>query len=350
MVNFIQIKNFQSHKDTFIEFDPGVNVIVGGSDSGKSAIIRALKWLLYNKPGGDSFRSNWGGDTIVVIEFADGNYVERFKANSKQAYILNDLRFEAFGTSVPDEIMKVLNMSEVNLQQQLDSPFLLSKSPGEVAVFFNSLADLSGIDKANKQIQSWLRAIQEKYKYEQERVEKLKEELTSYLYLEHLDIQVKVLEDMEKHRANLLSRWSNLNAKIKAYRTTAVELEEIEVSLCIEKQVIKIDKLVTEKNYIAIRITTLKTRIELFRKNEKAINQFKRLVIIDQKVGDILVWVNNRTAVTNKINQVSGLITQFNRYRDELIPLNTKKLNNLEANFKTNFPEVCPLCGTPIKR
>ena len=48
----IIIDNFQSHEHTEIEFGPGLNVIVGPSDYGKSAVVRALRWVLYNEPRG----------------------------------------------------------------------------------------------------------------------------------------------------------------------------------------------------------------------------------------------------------------------------------------------------------
>ena len=68
MIQKLNIQNFQSHKDTKLEFHPGVNVIIGQSDSGKTAIIRALRWLIWNRPGGDDFRSDWGGGTVVKIK------------------------------------------------------------------------------------------------------------------------------------------------------------------------------------------------------------------------------------------------------------------------------------------
>ena len=51
----IILENFQSHKYSVIELNEELNVIVGPSDSGKSAIIRGLKWALYNEPSGDYF-------------------------------------------------------------------------------------------------------------------------------------------------------------------------------------------------------------------------------------------------------------------------------------------------------
>ena len=53
-IKLIELQNFQSHVKTIIEpAGPGfLTVITGPSDSGKTAIIRALKWLLYNQPQG----------------------------------------------------------------------------------------------------------------------------------------------------------------------------------------------------------------------------------------------------------------------------------------------------------
>ena len=78
MIQSLKIINFQSHEDSTLDFVPGVNMILGASDSGKSAIIRALKWLVWNRPNGDAYRSNWGGETSVQA-FFDGFGVERSK-------------------------------------------------------------------------------------------------------------------------------------------------------------------------------------------------------------------------------------------------------------------------------
>ena len=56
------IENFQSHEKTALEFCSGINTIVGSSNSGKSAILRALYWVVYNKPGGFGFSSHWNLD------------------------------------------------------------------------------------------------------------------------------------------------------------------------------------------------------------------------------------------------------------------------------------------------
>src|SRR5690554_5109154 len=106
MITSLEIQNFQSHKETLLEFEPGVNVIIGPSDSGKTAILRALYWLVWNRPLGDAFRSSWGGDTKVVLETKDG-MVKRFKGKEDHYKLFYDppfdpIEFKAFGTQVPD--------------------------------------------------------------------------------------------------------------------------------------------------------------------------------------------------------------------------------------------------------
>lgn len=75
----IILQNFQSHKYTVIELDEELNVIVGPSDSGKSAIIRALKWVLYNEPAGDFFIREGEREASVTLEFSDNIKVKRFR-------------------------------------------------------------------------------------------------------------------------------------------------------------------------------------------------------------------------------------------------------------------------------
>ena len=55
MLTSLTIKNFQSHKDSTLQFSPNVNVILGHNDSGKSAIFRAIDFVVFNSLSGDSF-------------------------------------------------------------------------------------------------------------------------------------------------------------------------------------------------------------------------------------------------------------------------------------------------------
>ena len=132
MINKLRLSNFQAHKSSELEFCPGVNAITGESDEGKTSIIRALYWASQNKPSGGDFISDFSkrgecSSTIVV----DGDEITRFKNKTKNEYIVNGQAFKALGKSgVPDEVRNTLQLSELNFQNQMDSPFLLSANCG----------------------------------------------------------------------------------------------------------------------------------------------------------------------------------------------------------------------------
>ena len=137
MIKKIWLKNFQSHENTHLEFEKGINSIIGNSDSGKTAIIRALLWVFTNRPLGDSIISNWADEVAVGVRFSEGVEIIRRRNKDFNGYILKNrdkqLEFKAIGTDVPEEIRQVINMNSINIQKQFDSPFLLADTPGEVA-------------------------------------------------------------------------------------------------------------------------------------------------------------------------------------------------------------------------
>ena len=154
MIEKLELRNFQAHKHSVLEFSPGLCAITGESDEGKTSIIRALYWASQNKPSGGDFISDFSkrgecSSTIVV----DGNEVQRFKNKTKNEYRINDQSFKALGKSgVPDEVSNILQLDELNFQNQMDSPFLLSSSSGEVARYLNDIVNLNVIDDSLKKV------------------------------------------------------------------------------------------------------------------------------------------------------------------------------------------------------
>lgn len=82
-ISRIEIVNFQSHSYTDLYLSDGVNVIVGPSDSGKTAIIRAIKWVLFNEPSGSSFIKRGEEYAKVVLYFNDNTIIERGRSKKK---------------------------------------------------------------------------------------------------------------------------------------------------------------------------------------------------------------------------------------------------------------------------
>ena len=151
MISKIKIQNFQSHKDTEIELAAGVNAISGRSDNGKSAIIRALNWVVSNRPTGWSFKNfdcGEQGKTVVEVDFDSGDSLVRQKSKSINEYLLNGEIFTAIKSDVPQEVQDLLDMPDYALQTQHEPFFLLQNSAGDVAKRLNAICGLSVIDTA----------------------------------------------------------------------------------------------------------------------------------------------------------------------------------------------------------
>lgn len=159
MISKITIKNFRSHEDTVIELHPGVNAIIGRGQAGKTNVKRAVEWVANNRPLGTKFVSWWadGEPTEVAVEVInpDGAYlVTMAKAGTGSAtYSImgpgwrKPEVFEAVGTKVPDPVRRVLNIDTVNMQAQLDQPYLVAGNKGDISRAVNRVIQIEVADK-----------------------------------------------------------------------------------------------------------------------------------------------------------------------------------------------------------
>ncbi len=143
----LKLVNFQCHSKLEIEFDPHVTTIVGPNDVGKSAILRALRWICLNRPAGEEFRK-WDTRNTIIRLTVDGHIIKRKRGNSTNTYSLDGSVYKAFGTDVPSKITTLLNLSENNFQNQLEPAFWFSEVPSQVAKNLNKIINLGVIDDA----------------------------------------------------------------------------------------------------------------------------------------------------------------------------------------------------------
>ena len=152
MIKSITLQNFQSHKDSTIEFSPGFNVIVGPSDHGKSSIIRAIDWARSNRPRGDSFIRSGQESSEVIIENNTGKVLRNRDTKSTGYYKLyiggKAQKFSVLGNDVPDGVDEILNLTDINIQLQLDTHYLILNTPGQTAKYLNSITKLDKLTDA----------------------------------------------------------------------------------------------------------------------------------------------------------------------------------------------------------
>lgn len=347
MINSLQIKNFQSHQDTKLELDPGVNVIVGPTDSGKTTIIRALRWLIFNRPQGSNFRSNWGGETEVTAEI-DDSQIRRIKSKG-DTYWYNTEEYKAFRTEVPEEIAKAFNMDEINIQHQMDAPFLLTQSPGEVAKHFNEIAHLDQIDNGLKNINRWIREHEGKITYEKDRVKELEESLTQFDFLPDFETKLRKLEQKGKKHSELEDNHAELSEQIRLIRTTETTVSEMKESIEVEKYIDPVLELMEKKEVAENKTDALGILIIKINNLKLDIVENKQIIAIEGEINIITGLMQQQEEIDNEITALQMFHNKILNMR-RLLSEAKERYDILHERFEKECPDICPFCEQKIKK
>ncbi len=343
MIKSIGLHNFQSHKDTRLEFHKGVNVVVGNSATGKTAILRALKWVMFNKPKGDSFRSHWGGDMAVDLA-VDNGIVARTKSKTTNGYSLNGESYKAFGQGVPDEITTALNMDSVNVQYQFDTHFLLSNSPGEVAQYLNRIVGLDAIDRGMSNIASKSRKIEQELSYAKKMLEEDEERLTGFDYLAEAEKDIDQLEKLQEEQQNLLNKKTKLFlliGEVEIVENNLVDIPDLEKAFDNVERIARLEekwKMATDKQDDLIQLLN---NITVTRKLFEGISD---LIPASDKIDGLLVIENGLEKAEKEYTDLDELLAVIVEENDNLENI-CKKLAEVSANYQKLKPKECPLCG-----
>ena len=153
MIKKLTLRNFQAHKDTELDFVPGINVIVGSSDNGKSSITRAFEWVRTNRPLGTGIIRLGMDDSDVcsaTVEIADRKLrstITRVRGKRQNEYTVDNDTMKAVGSDVPQQVTDMLALEDLNIQHQLSPHFLILDSPGAIGKAINASCHLEEMDK-----------------------------------------------------------------------------------------------------------------------------------------------------------------------------------------------------------
>lgn len=389
MIEKLVIQNLLSHKHTILHFGSGVNWVVGVTDSGKSAIVRALRWVLKNQPSGFAFRSRWAKKekTVVTCKFDDAVIV-RSRGTSENSYTLNGETLMSFGTEPPEVVADVVNMDDTNIQRQGDQPFLLSMSPPEVARFLNNIANLSDIDEAHTRVAGKMRLCDIDVVAETRRRDEARQQLEKFREIDNLHALADQAKQVECSLLSLKRERSALAPLVEAYDqigSNLNKLTEIPNLSSISATVAKVTQVQEETSVLVPLFNRLKVCLVALEKMQEVQSANSRLTEAKGIQEAILDPVRERDAVSSlseKQEKVEAAIAQFrvlgdirlstvssavtalvdnvahlSKIQAQLSRLSTIgiTLSSVESEEKQVIaekeklmPDVCPLCGSAV--
>lgn len=352
MIQSIQLTNFQSHKKTALQFDKGVNVITGQSDSGKSSIIRALLWVLNNRPSGDAIR-NWKAqerDKIQVnVGFPATELISKERHKGKSKYIIGNVEFEAIKQDVPEEVSKTANLTDCNVQTQHEPYFLLNETPGEVARRLNEIVGLDIIDTVFKNLDRRIRNVSSAIKVHNDTAVRLTEEIKEIEFADEFYNKVVALKKKEDEFKNKEADVANLRL--------------------LRNQIVDVQKLIEEKgapaeaepyvNNLLLKIAgfkLIKKDIEFLELIVQGANRVEKEISLEKEwlecessclslvektteFASINVHLKNLKRIVSQIKEIKeGIETEgyeYSAYLSEYADLLKKA-------------KICPICTSPI--
>lgn len=343
MFTKLELKNFQSHAHTELEFVPGVNAVIGASDSGKTAIFRALRWMIWNRPLGDAFRSDWGGDTSVTVQVPD-NIITRWKHDKGHGYTVNGTKLTAIKTEVPEDVSNILNIDEINLQQQFDRPFLLDSSSGEVATHFNKVAHLDNIGNTIKTLTSWQRNLNQNSRVYESKIEECEKGLLKFDFIPDMERKIVQAEKYQYQIETLSKEMDRLSSIVDSLEGIELQFEEITPLLELESKVQKYLLLRDEKAIQEASKDALYSIIFELSVSSHSLLELKAIQSKETSVNKAMELIETINITTLEESNLTHIIFDLKGTKKDLYN-RMKEVNESQKEFNTMFPDICPLCG-----
>lgn len=371
VIETLRIKNFQTHKDTTLHFCKGLNVLVGESRNGKTAILRILRWIYYNEPRGDRFIRTGEEQCEGEVILADGTSVQRIRnRNGKiNCYVLNEPGqeeqvFTKFGWEVPLEIQQALGVSklyldkdssiELNFSRQMDAAFLVNDSGPRKSKIIGRVVNLHVIDSARRTAENDLKTANRKKT-------DLEKEVCS------LQEQVSVFDDLPDKEAalkqayKLLAQSNDLKNKADKLQEIQEAIQQIQLHLEIENEKLaRLQNIETASKLTLIMCSKEKTlscmeethecitvSLQCLDIHTKLLNKLSSLDTVEKYFGDILtqtVRLTNLqsiyqqiTSTKNSLQDQEGILAQLYLLNEAA---NSFSLVRSKLDFLNTFTEI----------
>lgn len=354
-ISTIIIKNFQSHRHTVLNLDEHVNVILGSSDVGKTAILRALGWVFFNEPQGTAFIRAGETSTSVELIYSDGYSVKRIRNKKFNGYHINHPDFDepkklsGFGSSVPEEIQEITGVrkfeiadkieSSITYQTQLEGAFLLSESSIKKAKAIGAISNVNIIDRAIQIANSNIKDFRKNINTSEEAFKNSEEQIKEYDNLDERKQNLEKVKNLyseliQKNKMNenlsvLNQRLDNNIERIKTEENTIKSLSFVDETY---KTYYKLNSLLIKGADYYNKFMNLRNNEALYETNMKIINNTNFLEDANPKFENVVSLIRRFNTLTN-INKDLERVEESQKRNEEIIS-GSKNLDKIYDTVK----------------
>lgn len=364
----VTLENFQSISKGELEFTQGINIIVGQSNSGKSAILRAIKGAILNTSGSQKYIKNGTKGFKVGMEY-QGNSIEWSRTSKSPEYVINGEKYAKTGSS---NLMDFLdnsgftldeNKSLMNVESELELPFPFDKTNGELFKLFEKnifcISDSTTITKLIKSDEEETASKKDNAEYELSRlqnkltaIEELEKEVDLNWLVSKRGELANLATDIEKLQLDI----QNLHDIISLGKVLSLgvphvdQILDLQNYISLSKDIETVEQIRGVGNILSQSVPTastpvvsvsefieLKNNIDELEKAEKVIS-----ILSPLEAPTTRVLSEEYTSLRSDISMLSRLKEQAQNIQIDIAE-KRKEIEKLET-AKSQY-KVCPLCG-----
>ena len=364
----VRIKNYQAIEEAELEFKPGINSIIGSTNNGKSAIIRAIRGAINNQ-GGNGFINYEADACSVYIEFNNHDIEwKKTRKQGKSSYTIDGIVLSKIGQTQLDEVASIMNMPEIqvnndrhqiNFWRQMDKPFLVDKTPYQLFDFIvksdeqeiiRTLAETT--EASLKEINRNINTTSTGVDMNTESINNLVEELKGLKKFNSIDTsKLELMLTLEKTGYDLLTELHNIKYQSSIIVTKVLKLTELvgkalDILLSVEATIgslAKLEAYSTELDYINKTAMSITSQTDTIRTAIKVTED--KLLIAKQ-------LLDEEEILKQEQKQISVLFKDLQSYEKQQVSLFKtqeeieKRLSKILEGLK-EFT-ACPLCGNNL--
>lgn len=276
-VDRVTVRDFQSIQDLEVAFG-AFTVLVGPSNSGKSAFLRAVRACLRNTFVPANVRVG-ASRSQVTVELADVEPVTIERGKSLSTYKLGTEAFTKSARTVPDAVAKAISMpliegSDLNFSFQFDRPFLLAETGSQAAQVLGSLTNVTLLHEAVREANRRRGAASSRLKIRQEDAARFAEQAQEFADLRaeqaRLTAAEAELQEIQKE-SERLSSVQTIVARLDGFTEPELPPEPADVDQEISRlgteisQLSQIRRLVAQISEQATEVRKLADRARAFK-------------------------------------------------------------------------------------
>lgn len=245
MISRIIIDNFMAHEHTELALGPGVTILTGSNNTGKSAVVEALRCLATNparSPNPALYIRHGAKEARVEVEMDNGTRVAwvRTKRWAKYEVWAPDAEepeeYHKLQGRVPEDVANILRLDRVELETRKDSVdvhlgnqrdpvFLLNQPDSVMAEFFAASTESAHLLAMQNALKMRVRDAKREARGLDEQTARIGSDLDRLAPLPDIALRMDQAEDLERNATALEQTIPALEAGLAEHRALLAALD-----------------------------------------------------------------------------------------------------------------------------